>query len=193
MTTRALTVDMLAAIVAGTVRPAILYEGAFLDSLGATEYLRLWTGVGTRNWDGKTWIGGGHLMGVSAIEESTEAKAVGFQITLSGMPSDRISLALTTAARSRNQPGQVWLMLFSADGVTVVADPYKLKRGKFAMIPIEDDGVTCTITAKYEDRLINLQKAREMRYTTQSQALRNASDKGFSHVESLQDATLALV
>lgn len=192
MSARGLTADMLAAIVAGIVRPALLYEGTFIDGVGATQYLRLWTGVGTKSWDAKTWTGGGNLMGVSAIEEATEAKAVGFQITMSGMPTTQVALALTTALRSRNQAGKVWLMLFESDGVTIVADPFLLKRGKFSMIPIEDNGDTCTITAKYEDRLVNLQKAKEFRYTTESQKLRDSTDLGFEFVESLQDATFTL-
>lgn len=189
MAQRDLTSGMLSAIAQGVVRPAIFYQGEFVDGSENTVYLRLWTGVGTYSWSGYDWTGGGNLMAVSPIEENTENKAVGFEITMSGMPSAKIALALQSARR--NKPGKIWLALFDAS-LNLVADPYLLKRGKFSMIPIEDNGTTCTLKATYEDRLIGLQKSSEMRYTTESQKLRDPDDLGFEYVESLQDASFAL-
>jgi hypothetical protein len=189
MASRDITAGVLAAIQAGNVRPAIFYQGEFVDGSEVTQYLRLWTGIGPRTWNGSTWTGGGHLLNISVIEESGEIKAVGFDVTMSGLSSARISQALQSARR--NRPGHLWLVLFDASG-NIIPDPYLLKRGKFSMIPIEDNGETCTVTAKYEDRLINLQKPREMRYTTESQKLRDPDDLGFEFVEALQDATFAL-
>ncbi len=188
MAERDLTPDMLTAIQAGVLRPALLYEGEFV-SLGATEYLRLWTGVGSRSWDAKTWIGGGLVLGISMITEATTMQAVGFEVTLSGMPSDKISLALDSARK--NKPGRLWLMLFDSVGA-VIDDPYLLKRGKFDMIPIEDSGETCTITVRYEDRLLGLSIPRERRYTHEDQQLRAPGDLGFQYVQALQDAAFIL-
>jgi len=188
MAARDLTASMLTAIQAGLVRPAILMEGEFV-SLGVTTYLRLWTGVGNLSWDSKTWIGGGHLLGISPIAESTKTEAVGFEVTLSGMPSDKISLALSSVRK--NKAGRLWLALFDSAGA-VIADPYLLKSGRFDMIPIEDSGDTCTITARYEDRLIALSIPRERRYTHEDQQLRLAGDLGFEYVQGLQDAAYLL-
>lgn len=188
MAARDLTAGMLTAIQAGAVRPALLYEGAF-DSGGTPQYVRLWTGMGNLTWDAKTWVGGGHLLGISPITESTKTEAVGFEVTVSGMPSTRISLALSSARK--NKPGSLWLALFDASGA-VIADPYLLQSGRFDMIPIEDSGDTCTITVRYEDRLIALQKPRERRYTHEDQQLRSAGDLGFEYVQGLQDAAFLL-
>lgn len=190
MASRDLTAGMLTAIQAGSVRPALLYEGEFADPDDeSTVYLRLWSGIGSLSWDSKTWAGGGHLLSISVIEESAEVKAVGFEVTMSGLPSAKVALALESARR--NRPGKLWLALFDASGA-VIADPYLLKTGKFSMIPIEDNGDTCTITARYEDRLVGLSQPSERRYTHEDQQLRSPGDLGFSAVEALQDASFDL-
>ena len=190
MAARDLTAGMLTAIQAGVVRPELFYEGEFVDPADeSTVYLRLCSGKTSVSWDSKTWIAGGHLLGISVIEESSEIKAVGFEVTMSGLPSAKVALALTSARR--NKPGRLWLALFNSSGA-IIADPYLLKRGKFSMMPIDDDGDTCTITAKYEDRLVVLSRPRERRYTHEDQQLRLAGDLGFQYVESLQDASFDL-
>lgn len=188
MAERDLSADMLAAIAAGNVRPAILYEGEYISGV-STAYLRLWTGVGSLSWDSKTWLGGGQLLGISVLGEAVGVKAHGFSVTLSGMPTSLVSIALQSV--ERNRPGRLWLMLFDTAGA-VIADPYLLKRGRFNMIPIEDNGETSTITAEYEDRLFSMNHPRERHYTRESQQLRSAGDEGFSFVEQLQDASFAL-
>lgn len=184
MAERDLSAAMLAAIAAGTVRPAIFYEGEFVDGAEAPSFLRFWTGVGSITWDGYTWTGGGNLLGISALEETTDLKAVGFSVTLSGMPSSLISLALGNVRQGK--PGKLWLALFDASWA-MIADPYPLKRGRFDIAPIEDNGETCTISANYEDRLIDLERPRDRRYTHEDQQLDYPGDKGFEYVPSLQD------
>lgn len=191
MAARDLTASMLAAIQAGNVRPALLYEGTFVNAgTGATEYLRLWTGVGTLSWDGKSWTGGGGLLSISAIGESSRVQAIGFEVSMSGQDTTKVSLALQSVRKNRD--GKLWLALFDAAGA-VIADPYLLKRGLFSQIPIRDDGGTATITAVYEDRLDALNIPRELRYTHESQQLRSPGDTGFKKVEALQDATFKLI
>lgn len=114
MTTRNLTAGMLAAIAAGTVRPAVLYEGVFVSG-GSDAYLRLWTGVGDLVWNSVTWTGGGQLLAISPLEEAAEVRAVGFSVTLSGMPSSLIANALVNARQGK--PGKLYLALF-------VVEPY---------------------------------------------------------------------
>jgi len=180
---RDLTVGMAAAIAAGTVRPAILYEGVFVSG-GVDQYLRLWTGVGDLSWNGYTWTGGGQLLAISPIEEASEVRAVGFTVTLSGMPSALIANALTNARQGK--PGTLWLALFDSAGA-VIADPYQLQGGRLDFTIIEDNGDTCTIGAQYESRLVDLERPRERRYTHEDQQLDYPGDLGFEYVASLQD------
>lgn len=183
MAERGLTAAMLSAIAAATVRPALFYEGEFVSG-GLPAFLRLWTGVGDIAWGGYTWTGGGQMLAITPIEETTDLRAVGFSVTLSGMPSALISIALQNVRQGK--PGKLWLGLFDA-AEALLADPYPLRRGRFDVAPIEDDGETCTISASYEDRLIDLDRPRDRRYTHEDQQLDYPGDLGFQYVPSLQD------
>lgn len=186
MAERDLTAPMLAALQAGHVQPAFIYEGEFADSNEDTVYLRLWTGVGDLSWGGKTWRGDGQSIEFSPIGETGSLQAIGFDVKISGQPQANVALGLT--AVRRNRPGRIWLALFDAAGAIIV-DPYLLTRGMFDKVPIDDSGATCTVTLRYEDRLLDGQTVKEMRYTHESQQLRSLGDRGFEYVEALQDAS----
>lgn len=191
MATRDLSSGLTTAVQAGTVYPAILYEGEFDDGAGGSAFLRLWSGIGTLTWNSFTWTGAGNLIGFSGVTESTELKANSFEAWLSGVSTALVGTALT--AFRKNRSGKLYLALFNAGNFTTpIVDPYLLKKGRADTIPIDDSGETAKITVRYEDRLATLGIARGRRYTSQDQALRIAGDKGFDYVESLQDAQFLL-
>jgi len=191
MTTRDLTSGMTAAVQAGTVRPALLYEGEFDNGSGGSAFVRLWSGLGTLTWNGQSWAGAGNLLGISEVRESTSLRANAFEVWLTGVSQTLVATALASARKNRS--GKLWLALFNAgDFTTPIADPYLLKKGRFDTIPIDDAGTASKITARYEDRLAALGIPRERRYTTADQALRAPGDRGFEYVEALQDAQFIL-
>ena len=190
MAARNLTASMLAEIAKSTVRPAILYEGEFVSPGSPSEvpaFLRLWTGIGDLSWDGKTWTGGGNLLGITPIEETRQLQARGFTAQLSGMPSSLISTALSGIRQGR--AGTLWLAFFDSSG-TIIADPYQLQRGKLDVSVIEDTGDKCSIAVQYESRLIDLERPRARYYTKQDQELDYPGDLGFDFVPKLQDANI---
>lgn len=182
MAERDLSAGMLAAIAEGVVSAAMLIEIEYES--GGQQFLRIWTGVGALSWDGKTWSGGGKVLEVSPMPESRELKAIGFSVKVSGMLSQDISIALQSLRKGRS--GKVWLALFDGAGA-IISDPYLAKRGRFSIAPIRDEGSTCTIEARYEDRLSDLSKPKERRYTHEDQQTTNPGDTGFRHVPGLQD------
>jgi len=188
MSERELSVAQLAAIAAGTVRPAIFVEVEIYHD-GAADFVRVWTGVGNFSWDSKTWQGSGRLLGATIAEESKEVQASTFQVSLSGQPSDLIVTAL--ASIKSNRPGKIWLGLFDAAGA-LIDDPYPLRRGLSSRPIIVDDpkAGTCTITVEYRDRRAALETPRERRYTSADQAIDFPADRGFDYVEALQDTQL---
>lgn len=108
MAARELTALMAAEIVETVLYPVIFFEAElFASGSPDAQYLRLWTGVGTLSWNGFVWTGGGNLLAISPLEESARTEALGFTVTLSGMPSDKISLALQSVRQGR--PGKIWL------------------------------------------------------------------------------------
>ena len=67
-----------------------------------SETLRMWTGQGTLVLeDGTQWIGTGQLLDIYAIEETAEMAVRGATITLSGIPSEILSLALSEPYQGR--------------------------------------------------------------------------------------------
>lgn len=179
---RDLTAGTLAEVTAGACAPVLFFEGEF-----GSGTLRLWTGVGDVTWDSQTWTGAGNLLAASAVTETVDLRAVGITVSLSGMPSSLISLALAEA--DQGLPGSVYLGFLDAAG-TIVADPYLSFEGRLDVPEIADQGDSCTISITYESRLIDLERPRARRYTAEDQRVTDAQDRGFDNVAALQDAVV---
>jgi len=178
---RDLTTAVINQIDATELQPFLLFRGEF-----ATGVVRAWSGIGNLSWDGQTWVGTGSLLQVSSIEEAGETVANGATITLSGVPLELISLALSSARQGSQ--GKIYLGFLSAG--SVVVDPVLVFEGKLDVPVIEENGETGTIAIAYESRLIDLQKPRESRYTDQDQQRAYPGDLGFEFVPSLQEKSL---
>jgi hypothetical protein len=174
---------MQAEVQAPSLRPVLFYEGEF-----ANGTLRLWSGIGTKSWNGQSWIGAGNLLGISEISETAEVRAVAFTCSLSGNVGPLIAIALAEARVGK--PGKVWLGTLDASGA-VTADPYLAFEGRLDVPHIEDAGAGgCTISMRYESHLADLQRARERRWTHEDQQIDYPGDRGFEYVESLVDQVL---
>jgi hypothetical protein len=184
MAERELTAGVLSAIAAGVIRPVLFVELEY-ESGGLPAFLRLFTGVGQMSWNGQTWTGGRDLLTISPVRESTSLEAIGFSVQMSGLPADKLSIALQSMRK--NKPGKLWLGFFDAANA-LIPDPYPLRRGRFDVAPISRSGVTMTIEARYEGPLARLLISNERRYTHEDQQLRLAGDMGFDQVPELQDA-----
>lgn len=178
---RDLTASVITQLQSASVEVGILFEGEF-----ASGWVRLWSGIGSLSWDGKTWTGTGNLLGISGIDETAEVRASGMTVSLSGVPSDLLSAALGDARSGRI--GRVYLAFFS--GGSIVADPILQFEGRLDVPAIEDGPETATISISYESELIDLERARERRYTPEDQQIDFPGDLGFDYVASLQDAQI---
>ena len=177
---RDLTAGMLTAIAAGTVRPAIFYEGEY-ESGGSPAYLRLWSGIGPLSWDSKTWAGAGELLGLSPVEETVVVKAT----TLSGVPAALVAVALSGVRQ--NRPGTIWFACLDASGA-VIADPMVLRRGLLDTVRTRDTEASSDITVSYASRLVDLERPRARYYTPEDHKIDHPADLGFDFVPALQDA-----
>jgi hypothetical protein len=178
---RDLTAGVITQLQAASVEVGVLFEGEF-----ASGWVRLWSGVGTLSWDSKSWSGVGTLLGISGIDETNEIRASGLTVSLSGVPSDLLSAALGDARSGKT--GRVYLAFFS--GGSIVADPILQFEGRLDVPAIEDGPETATISISYESELIDLERARERRYTPEDQAIDFPGDLGFDYVAALQDAQI---
>ena len=179
---RALTSGMQTAIAAQVVIPVLFCE---FDFDGGT--LRFWTGYGSYSWGGNTWLGSGNVIGTSAIKEVADNSAQGTSFTLNGVPSALISTALTEPYQGR--AAKLWLGAFNTGG-SLIADPYQIFAGRMDTMTIADVGDTASITLTAENRLIDLNRSRERRYTPEDQAIDYASDTGLRYIAALQNAQI---
>lgn len=178
---RDLTAGVQAAIEATQVQPFLLFEGLF-----ANGYVRTWSGYGDLVWDNKTWLGVGTLGGVSAIQESAEIQANGISVTLTGIPSEFISLVLQESQQGKS--GKVYIGFFNESGI--IANPHLVFEGKLDIPSIQENGDDATVTITYESRLIDLQRPRETRYTHEEQKREYAGDLGCEFVPTMKEITL---
>ena len=171
--------------------------------------LRLWTGVGTLVLtDGTEWFGSGNLLGISAVEETAEMAVKGATLTLSGIPTEVLSLALSEPYQGRvcniyfgtlslgNLVQQDGAYILQQDGSKISVETGEagfnnLFSGYMDQMNIEDTAETCTIELKVENKLIDLERARVARYTSGYQKSTYPNDKGLNFVESLQDKKIS--
>lgn len=165
---------ILTALLQPTVQPFYAVELLF-----DTAPLRIWTGYGERVIGGQTYTGAGGLLSIGGLEESGDLSAKGVTLTLSGISSSIVSLAL-------NEPyqGRSCRILF---GVVNVNDSVELFSGLMDVMTIEDSGETSTITLTVESKLVALERPVVRRYTHESQQALYPGDTFFSFVTDLQD------
>lgn len=177
---RGLSSGMVSAVGAKEVRPAL---ACFMDLVSGP--IRVWTGIGNKTWDGNTYNGIGMIGGVSPIQESTAVVANGISLNLTGIPSDMISVALQERYRGRKV--YLWLWLFDGSNA-LITSPVQLFAGRLNTMTIQDSGETATITIAAESRIVDLNRARERRFTDGDQKQLYPGDLGFEFVANLQNA-----
>ena len=177
-----------------------------------TQTLRFWSGLGEQTIDGNIYIGSGNMLGISTIDETSEISAKGATLTLSGIPSELISLALSEPYQGRKckiyfgilQTDTEYLsqednsLILNEDGsgiilsqLDVAATMSEIFSGYIDQMNIDEGPETATISVGVESRLIDLQRPRVRRYTRESQRARFPNDKGFDFVNDLQSKKFA--
>ena len=165
--------------------------------------VRLWTGVGTLVFQGNSWVGGGELLKISSVEETSEMSAKGATINLSGVPSDILSLALSEPYQGR--VGKIYFGLFSAgklekengdyillqDGTRIELETQETSltevfSGYMDTMQIDETPENSSITLNLENKLVTLERPRVARYTHEFQKTIDSTDRGLEYVESIQ-------
>lgn len=139
--------------------------------------LRIWSGIGDKTIEGNTYTGTGSLLGVSGIEESDNLSAPGAVVSLNGVDSSIISLAIQEPYQNR----ECRILLGSGN------DFFEIFSGFMDVMTIEDGGDKCAISLTVESRLLLLDRKVPLRYTQETQNSRYPGDTFFSYVASLQD------
>ena len=169
------------------------------------QTLRLWTGVGTLTFEGQEWYGTGSMLQVDSVEETTEIAAKGASLTLSGVPQEVLSLALTQPYQGRkaniyfgnfisggNLITQGSDFITMQDGSTITLEDGKTNlsqifSGYMDQMNIEEGPDTCTVQLTLENKLVDLERPRVARFTSAYQKSVYSGDLGLDFVEDLQD------
>ena len=137
-------------------------------------------------YDGVTYTGVGQLGAISAVEEGAELQSYAINLSLSGIPSELVSLALLDAY----QGNDIRLSLALLDkGHTIIGTPMLLFRGRMDTMDIEL-GETATITLTAQSRMADWERARLRRYTDEDQRTEYPSDKGFEYIAQMAEKTI---
>lgn len=149
-----------------------------------TDDILVWTGNDDLVLNSETYTGAGGLLSISDVEDTLDLKASGMSIALSGMDSDVLNMALTENYQNRDIS---IFMGFLMGGSNEVAGALKVFAGRMIALEIQDgiDGATVGIAA--ENRLIDLERPSNLRYTAESQKFVDANDVSLNRVQQLQD------
>ena len=147
--------------------------------------VRLWGGYGDLTIGGEEYIGGGSLLSISGIEETSEIAARGASVVLAGLDPAIISIALEENYQNR----ACTIFIGTLTDAGAVEDSYTLFRGRIDQMSIEESGETASISVSIENRLIDLERPRIRRFTNEDQQALYPGDTGFSFVNDLQDKT----
>ena len=143
---------------------------------------RLWNGLGDLEINGETYTGGGTIISISSIVEDADISAKGINLVISGIDSTALSYALNENYQGRDLVVRVGTI--SDDGTV---QSYIAFSGLMDVMMITEDGETCTISISAESRLIDLERARIRRYTSEDQKQLYPNDRGFDFVASIQE------
>lgn len=167
--------------------------------------LRMWTGQGTLVLqDGTEWVGLGTLLNISSIEETSEMAVKGASITLTGVPSAVLSLALSQPYQGRVcniyfgtfstgailQEGGSYILLQDGSKINLQdgsAGFNQVFSGYMDQMNIQENADTSTIELLVENKLVDLERARVARFTSGYQKSIYPSDLGLDFLEDLQD------
>jgi hypothetical protein len=131
-----------------------------------TDTVLIHTGQGDLVIGGETYLGAGTLLAISDIEDSKELKSAGVTFSISGMDAEVLGYALNE--NYQNRPISLY-MAFVSGGTDDVDGYLTLYKGRMINIDISDDVNGSNITLQTENRLIDLRRPSNIRYTRESQ------------------------
>tara|TARA_R110001606_G_scaffold61261_1_gene143494 strand:- start:307 stop:993 length:687 start_codon:yes stop_codon:yes gene_type:complete len=185
------------------------------DSDGNTIFsapLYFWTGIGDTTIADITYVGTGTLMQISSIKETAEIQAAGATLTISGIPADLLSLALSVPYQGRIGKIKFGLIdadnnllelesafnmlaesgidigLESVDQSNVLVDMFV---GYMDQMNINEGSETSTISLSLESKLLDLDRPVVRRYNNESQKAFFPNDKAFEFLNDLQSKDLS--
>jgi len=198
--TRDISTVVLNSLDDGVVYPFYAIELLF----DGDNTLRLWTGQGILVYNSVEYYGTGQILTVDSVEETTEISAKGATLTLSAVPPEVLSLALSEPYQGRrcniyfgmmSKPplgdiSDVYILLSDGSKIYLEAPGEGLTQifsGYMDQMNIEEGPETSVLKLSVENKLIDLERIRVARFTSSYQKSLYPNDKGLEFIEDLQD------
>lgn len=176
---RTIHANTVTEITARKLTPIIMIKAEFS---GGTVFF--WSGVGTLSYSGDSYTGAGNLLNIGGIKEGMNVEANGSVISLTGISSTLISLALTE--QYQGKPITIFFATLDSTGV-LISNPFILFKGFMDVLQIDTSGETATLSMQCENRLIDLNRSKVRRYTMADQNVLYPNDRGLDFVAALQE------
>jgi hypothetical protein len=139
-------------------------------------------------WNSVTWSGLGKVLAVDPIREIGSIESTGVRLTLSGVPSDLISLARQEHVLGRR--ATIWVGVYSEAGALIAA-PVKEFEGRIDNMEIDDASDNSQVLVSLESKLVSLMSAENALYTDAEQRRRSPNDGSMRFVNTVVERTLA--
>jgi len=149
--------------------------------------MRVWTGLGDITVDSETYSGVGSFLSISSITESSEVKATGLTISLSGVPSNMLGTLLTDEFQGLTCVVHLGF-IGDSNSVTGVVKVYQ---GISDNCDIAETGTTAIVSFNIESRLIALDDKINRRYTNEDQQIDHSSDTSLRFISGLQEKEIS--
>lgn len=160
-----------------------------VDLFFKTQTLRFWSGLGELVYNSETYTGSANLLAISQIDETSDVSAKGATLTLSGIPSDLLSLVLSEPYQGRKC--NIYLGVRDSASTAIADVMAQVFSGYMDQMSVDEGAETATISLAVESRLIDLERPRARRYTDENQKSRFPNDLGFQYVNDLQNKKFA--
>ena len=149
-----------------------------------TDDILVWSGNDDIAINSETYTGAGTLLTISGVDEVREIKSEGISVSLSGMDKTVLSYALTE--NYQNRPISLFLG-FLMGGSNEVAGTITIFKGRMTNLTVNDTPEGATINVDAENRLVDLERPSNFRYTAESQEFLFSGDTGFNRMQQLVD------
>lgn len=156
-----------------------------VEALFDTDPVRLHSAVGELEIDGETYTGAGTLIGIGDIEDTRELKSSGMTFIFSGLDKRLIGYAQSENYQNRLITLRAAFMAGAKVGETII-----LYRGRMQKLSMTDDPDGATVTIQTENRLADLRRPSNIRYTNEAQNALHPGDTGLAMVAALADTEI---
>jgi len=186
MSSRNLTAAVKTELSASALRYRWLVDLEFKGTPDFTVYL--WNGIGDITFNSNVYQGNGWLQKVTTPAEDGESTAHGIDIIMTGIPQTILSAILSNVSQSKR--ARVRLAFLDSSGF-IIGDPYLVFEGNIDVPEIIESSDEPQIRFAIENDLIDLDRARDFRFTDESQKAAifesGVTDKGFEYVAGMED------